>query len=110
MLGLNIEYVKGILFVRLKGRLTNETSYKVKDHLLPILKTNGIKYLVYNLYELVGIDGSGINSLNKSAKLINNNKGSIYLCEIPENLESVLHAVKINKVLSELNAIELCDV
>ena len=109
MLKLDLEYIKGILFIRLKGELTRKTSYKLNNYLIPIIKAYGIKYIVYNLYELKKLDENGITSLKKSALAILNNHGIIYLCEIPINLEKKLNSVFFTKVLNETKAIELCN-
>ena len=50
MLKMNLEYDKGILFVRLDGVLNRSTSYKVNNYLVPVLLKHKIKYLVYNFY------------------------------------------------------------
>lgn len=79
MLKINMEYRRGILFLRLRGNLNMNTVSKFEEYTLPILKNYGIKYVVYNLNELKCIDKSGIESINKSKKLVANNKGKVLL-------------------------------
>ena len=49
MLKINMEFRKGILFVRLKGELNKYTYKGLNDYLSPIIEEQGIKYLVINL-------------------------------------------------------------
>ena len=53
MLKMDMEYSKGILFVRLDGFLNRKTTYKINKYLLAILLDNKIKYLVYNLLQVL---------------------------------------------------------
>jgi hypothetical protein len=48
MLNMNIEYNKGVLFVRLTGKLDRSSSYKINKYLIPVILKQKIKYLVYN--------------------------------------------------------------
>ena len=43
MLKMDLEFSKGILFVRLKGILNRKTSYKINNYLNPVLKKHKIK-------------------------------------------------------------------
>ena len=108
MLKINSEYIKGILFVRIKGNLNRRTSYKLNNFLIPAVLKHKIKYLVYNLYNLNDIDVVGKKALIKGAKAIDVNKGISLICEIPKNIN--LDDIKINKTQNELTAIDLISV
>ena len=71
MLKMNLEYDKGILFVRLDGVLNRSTSYKVNNYLVPVLLKHKIKYLVYNFYFLEDIDDNGLDALLNTKFAIN---------------------------------------
>ena len=43
MLKINMEYRKGILFVRLKGNLNANTAPRFEEYAIPIIKDYGIK-------------------------------------------------------------------
>ncbi|MFA5602442.1 MAG: STAS domain-containing protein [Bacilli bacterium] len=86
MLDIDIEFRKGILFVRLGGVLDISSSNKLNEELIPILKDNGIKYLVFNIENLNYIDLDGINSLKQKYNIISNNKGQILVCGIKNGL------------------------
>ena len=77
MLNMDLEYNKGILFVRLKGNLNRKSSYKLNNYLLPVLLKHKIKYLVYNLYELNTVDEFGLDAILNTKCAIKSNKGKI---------------------------------
>ena len=66
MLGINMEFRKGILFVRLKGVLDRYTLQNFKNEVSDLIKTKGIKYLVMNLNHLDYIDDVGMKQLLKT--------------------------------------------
>ena len=49
MLKMNLEFINGILFCRLKGTLDKKVTYKINSYLLPTIMKYKIKYLVYNM-------------------------------------------------------------
>ena len=49
MLDINIEFSKGVLFVRLSGNISKENVSNIEDNIISILQKSGIKYLVFNL-------------------------------------------------------------
>lgn len=63
MLKINMEYRKGILFIRLNGELTRLTYQSLNDYLIPLIKNQGIKYIVFNLSKITLIDKYGKESL-----------------------------------------------
>lgn len=105
---IDYEYFKGILFVRIKGNLMNNNSCKFSDYLIGTIQKQGIRYLVYNLYDLKNIDETGIKSLELGAKAVADNNGMAYICEVPNHLENKL--VNIDKVINELQAVELLNI
>lgn len=110
MLKMDLEYNKGILFVRLEGNLTRRSSYKLNNYLVPVILKHKIKYLVYNMYLLEGIDESGLDALLNTKCAIRTNKGKICLCEVSESLEKSMKRLRIKKTANELTALELIEV
>lgn len=102
MLKINMEYRRGILFLRLRGNLNTNTVQKFEEYTLPILKNYGIKYVVYNLNELKYIDKSGIESINKSRNLVANNKGKVLLVNSSYN-----NKLDLQSISNELVALDL---
>lgn len=110
MLKMDLEYNKGILFVRLEGILNRRSSYKLNNYLVPVILKHKIKYLVYNLFLLEGIDESGLDALLNTKCAIRTNKGKICLCEVSKDLEKSMKRLKIKKTANELTALELIEV
>lgn len=80
MLKINLEFRKGILFIRLKGSLNKLTYQSMKDYLIPIIKDNGIKYIVFNLAYLTNIDGYGKESIKEAIFYAKQNQGTGLIC------------------------------
>ena len=110
MLNMDLEYNKGILFVRLKGNLNRKSSYKLNNYLLPVLLKHKIKYLVYNLYELEGVDESGIDAILNTKCAIKSNKGKICLCEVSKELKRLMRRLRIKSVEDERKVFDLIKV
>ena len=110
MLEMDLEYNKGVLFARLSGKLTRKSSYKLNNYLVPVILKHKIKFLVYNLYELTGIDESGCDALLNTKCAIRANKGKLYLCEVPEEFTKKIKELRIKETASELSALDLLEV
>lgn len=105
MLKINMEYRKGILFLRLKGNLNESTHKKFEEYAFPVIKDYGIKYLVINLSELVSLDNYGKSSLEKSGLLIDNNDGRVLLINSKNNVN-----LDYQNITDELVALDLLKV
>ena len=75
MLDIDMEFRKGILFVRLRGVLNGDTALELDENLTSIITDNGIKYLLINLNELTYIDKYGLKVIFKNYQNININNG-----------------------------------
>lgn len=101
----NLEYNKGVLFVRLEGFINHNISYKINNILVPKILEKRIKYLVFNFYDVDDIDSFGLDAILNVKCAIKTNKGKICLCEISNYIEKKIKLLKIIKVKNELNAI-----
>ena len=110
MFQMDLEYNKGILFVRLKGNLTKKKTYEINNYLVPVLLKHKIKYLVFNLFELKDIDESGLDALLNTKCAIRTNKGKICLCEVSDELRGKMKRLRINIASNELLALKLIEV
>lgn len=110
MLDMDLQYIRGILFVRLGGKLTRKTSYKINNNLVPILLKHKVRYLVYNLYKLNEIDEDGVDAILNSKCAIRNNNGKICLCEVSEQLNKITKRLRIKKVNDERDVFELIKI
>ena len=84
MLNINIEFRKGILFVRLNGILDKHTLVNFKKEVSDLIDINGIKYLVMNLKDLEYIDDLGIKQLTNDYRKISSLDGKVVICGVEE--------------------------
>lgn len=110
MLKMDMEYNKGILFVRLDGALNRNTIYKINNYLVPVLLKHQIKYLVFNFYNLLDIDEDGVDALLNTKCAIKQNKGIILLCEVNKLLNKKINKLRIKKTDNELTAFKVIEV
>ena len=110
MLKMDLEYVEGILFVRLNGTLNNKTGSKISNYLTPILKKHKIKFLVYNLEHIKSIDETGTDAILSTKCTIKRNKGKIYFCKVNINHFAILKRLHIRMISSEKTALKLIEV
>lgn len=110
MLKMDLEYVEGILFVRLKGRLCRKTNYKIHNYLAPVLVKHKIKYVIYNFRYLKSIDETGIDAILSTKCAVKKNKGKIYLCEVNNETLLSIKRLHIRITSSEKTALKLIEV
>ena len=114
LLDINIEFCKGILFIRLKGVLDKNTVGKLKEEVNTLVEENGIRNIVFNISSLNSIDCYGINALLNNYELCKNNNGQSLVCGINNNL--VKHRINNSRLLKymyevsdELSAINIIN-
>lgn len=98
MLNIEMEFRKGILFVRLSGELTERTIEKLNNEVTDIIRENGIRNIVFNIKDLEVIDMAGINMLYYNYQLSNDNKGKSLLCGMNNTL--VKHRIQNSQLLN----------
>lgn len=98
MLDINMEFRKGILFIRLKGFLNEKTVNKLKEEVTDLVSENGIRNLVFNLEEVTNIDVKGIDALLKNYQLCKNNDGKTLVCNLDNSL--VKHRIYNSRLLN----------
>ncbi len=115
MLKVNIEFRKGILFVRLKGSLNNSTCFKLDDNLKELVNKVAIKYIVFNIEELVDIDLEGISNLLSYNLILKGNGGKALVCGLKNDL--VKYKINNSRMLNymfevsdELGAINVINI
>lgn len=97
MLEINMEFRKGILFIRLIGQLNEKTVEKLEHEVTELVSENGIRNLVFNLEEVTNIDIKGINALLKNYKLCKKNDGKTLVCNLDNSL--VKHRIYNSRLL-----------
>lgn len=73
MLKTNMEFSRGILFIRIKGDLNKNTIQGLIDE--------DFKYVVINIDDIYSIDSYSIKYINKIYKEFKNNKGNMIICD-----------------------------
>ena len=107
---MDIEYNKGVLFVRFKEKLNHKVSYKINSELVPKILDQKIRYIVFNFFECNSIDDFVIDALLNVKCAIKVNKGKMCLCEVSKDIESKISKTKMKKVTDELSAINFVGV
>lgn len=101
MLEIDMEFRKGILFVRLIGSLISETVDVLNKEVTNIVKEYGISNIVFNVSELDNIDLNGIKALIKHQKLTDNYHGISMICGL-DNHKPIKNTLKKNKLFDYL--------
>lgn len=105
MLKINMEYRKGILFVRLKGNLNANTSKKFLEYAIPIIKDYGIRYIVYNLGELVSLDEAGEKALTEAGEYAKGNNGKVLI--VNNKINTIADYDNVSNELVALNILRV---
>ena len=69
MLDFDIEFRRGVLFIRIIGSLINETKNKFKKEVENLINISGITNIVINLDNMDVMDENGLYSLNELRKI-----------------------------------------
>ena len=78
MIEYNIEFTKGVLFIRLFGSLNRFNEIEIENDIIDVIRTGGIRYLVFNLEDLELEEE--VDIFNKCEKIVNENDGRMLIC------------------------------
>lgn len=104
MLGTELEFRKGILFVRLKGELSKNTISVLQNEVTDVILQNGMQNVVFNMEQLKHIDMKGMSSLLYHYEICNNRKGNCYICNIKD--AEIYIKLKKNRILNYLHEMD----
>lgn len=105
MLDIILEYRKGVLFVRLIGELSKNTSLIFYNKVIDVIKNNGINNVVLNLEYLKLIDYKGINLILYCYELCKSNLGTTMICNIVNlDTKNRLNSCGILNYIKEFNS------
>jgi anti-anti-sigma factor len=104
MLKIAMEFRKGILFVRLSGKLTKVESNLFHKQVIGKIEENGIRSVVFNVQALKEIDLKGIHDLYYIYELCKENLGNAFICEIYDS--PVFEKIKKNRLLHYFSPIK----
>lgn len=82
MLKITMEFRRGILFIRLSGKLVQSESMKFKKYIIDKIKENGIRSVVFNINDLKEIDLKGVHNFFYIYELCRQNKGKVLVCKV----------------------------
>lgn len=85
MLNIDMEFKKGILFIRLEGILNKNTKDKFNNEVVALVLKDGIKMIVVNLDRVISIDYEGIKCLMDLNKIVDDNNGRATICSLTNN-------------------------
>lgn len=105
MLDINIEFTKGVLFVRLEGVLSSGNIDNIENTIMKILNEGGIRYLVFNVHNLK-ID-ENINLFNKCEEIVKINGGKMLICGLEDEI-ALGHYNHVDNELAALKAFSVC--
>ncbi len=103
MVDINVEFTKGILFVRLSGILDEISSYNIEEKVFTIVREGGIRFVVFNTDNL--LIRNNVKLFDRCKKLLESNDGKMLMCgnELSAynfNLEYVEDELSAFKVLN----------
>ena len=107
MLDIDIEFRRGVLFVRIIGSLVESTKNKLIGEVENLIDKSGITNIVINLDNIEKIDNNGLNSLYELKKVIERENGNIVICNAPVKLENKIFMYKTRDELSALNTFNI---
>ena len=102
MVDLNIEFTRGVLFVRLAGILNEVSSMDVEEKVFEIIKDGGIRFVVFNVKNLEMSDS--LKLFDKCQKLLEENDGRMLICG------DEMSAYDLEYVSDELSALKLLSI
>lgn len=99
MLDINMEFKKGILFIRLEGTLDRNTKDKFNNEVIALVLKDGVRMIVVNLDKVDLIDYEGIKCLDNLNKIVDDNNGRSAICSLTNN--------KVKSVIRESSCSDL---
>ena len=114
MLEIGLEFARGILFIRLKGRLDTNDCQELNDCLDKMINEKGLKYFILNLEELSYIDEKGIKIIVDRYFDVVLHDGKLVICGFVDkylkNIEIKNIFNSIEHTSNELTALKLINI
>lgn len=100
MLEIELEFKKGILFVRLGGILNKETIGEFSKKVTSLIKETGIRKIIFNMSNLTSVDLDGVEELYNNYKINHNKNGNTLICGI--NNDSIKNFILRSRLLKDV--------
>ena len=101
MVDVNIEFTRGVLFVRLTGLLNEISSFDVEEKVFEIIRDGGIRFIVFNTSNLI-INGN-VPLFERCKRVLEENDGRMLIC-------NEMSAYDLEYVSDELSALKLLSI
>ena len=114
MLDINLEFIRGMLFIRLEGILDINTIPKLNECFNKMIHKNGIKFFILNLESLEKVDDEGLKTIIDKYFDITLHDGKLIICgynkkyNINLELENIFNQIEHTK--NELTAVKLINI
>lgn len=109
VLKINLEFRKGILFIRLNGILNEQNSYELTKKINYFIKKNGIRFFTFNLEGLEEVNQDTIRMIKENYQQIISIQGKLVLCGVKDKRVSmILHDVEQSK--NELGVFQMIQI
>ena len=112
-LKINFEFRKGLLFIRLEGKLTKKTSKELSKTLDRFIYEQGVKYFVINLESLEFIDQNGLEVIRKKYKDMILHNGKLIVCGYQKDaIRAIVEKdlKEVHKTKNELMAFQMIQI
>lgn len=113
MLDINLEFLRGMLFVRLSGILDSNTNIKLSNLLDDMINEKGLRYFVINLEELEYIDDKGLQAIIDRYFEVVMHDGKLVVCGYDNKFKNSINVNNVFKQIehtnNELNALKLIN-
>jgi len=111
LLDINIEYVNGILFIRLDGKINLTNSVNICNNIIDIIRQGGIKYVVFNLVNL--FIEERVTLFDECNKIIKENNGLMMICGLDKSIDKIIssdyeYCEKVEDELTVLRRFSVC--
>jgi anti-anti-sigma factor len=110
MLKIDMEFKRGVLFVRLEGSFNKENIEKFNNDVIPVILKHGLKFVVVNLDKVNTLDINGIESLMELNEIVSKYDGKTTLCsltnkKVQKSLRESTYSDMFYETSNELTAI-----
>ena len=114
MLNIDLEYKRGILFLRLNGVLNEKNYFILEDAIKNVVSKAGIKYLLINFEKLYDIDDKGLSSIINSYKEYIKDRGKLLICGYHDKTKLFIEKSELKRfavvTLNEVGAFNLVNI
>lgn len=113
MLNIDVEFMRGVLFIRPIGIITKETKFDFKSEIYKLINRSGITNIVINFENIKLIDQQGIDIIYEIKNMVERNEGNLVICNASRKVEEQINNIKnmyLFKSKNELTALNTFNI